>query len=64
MKKWDYTAVLGDSNLFRHHFTKCLNDQTSNPMFIYLQRLARQQKLNFTSYPFFIRVHPPSLVPA
>ena len=45
MKKWNYASVLGNSNLFfhyftLHHFTKFLNDQTSNAMFIYLRLLT------------------------
>ena len=44
MKKWNDAAVLGNSNLFFHHFTlyhftKSLNDQTSNAILIYLQLL-------------------------
>ena len=39
MKKWNDASVLGNSNLFFHHFTKFLNDQISNAMFIYLRLL-------------------------
>ncbi len=44
MKKWNYASVPGNSNLFfhhftLHHFTKFLNDQTSNAMFVYLRLL-------------------------
>ena len=47
MKKWNHASVLGNSNLFLHHFTlhhftKFLNDQTSNAMFIYLRLLTAE----------------------
>jgi len=45
MKMWNDASVLGNSNLFfhhftLHHFTRFLNDQTSNAMFIDFRHLT------------------------